>query len=672
MVKLFVNKNIVTLKKTTPDAQRFIKIYLTKYEDIVVPDLYNSTKNRRVFKTIKELRELYTESQDKDFIYFSRGLLTLIPESEYEIRYTTKDQMRIPEIDKDTLCNLTLPYFKLREDQVVAVMKSLLFKRGIIQLPTATGKSAIISSVLKSIKTANPQMKALILAPTLSTVDNINDTLIKFGLDSEKFGSSNKSITKECTTSIIKSLITQSQKNPNLLKEINTVIYDECFPSTAKVLTTEGYLSIGEIYNRSDINEVITYSTQSRQYEVHRILSKFKTPHNQRYSRVYYRNPITLKKEGVTATPYHKFWTKNRGYVMMKDLIPEDLLKIDIPEIRATCVDPYAQVISIRHNVGKLSEFRYNLEIDETHNYFVDHILVSNCHHLKCDTWKSLNSLLPNVEYSLGFSALCIDPKEMYYRDIRQVSYDTSLIIGSTGPVLMHMNPSYYIERGIIARPVVFRLKNWIDIPQDFDETQYAKLVKLGLMSTPRINQICKVCGIFNKYNRKSLILVAEREQAFMIAEMLSRHELTNFGISFGARQGYTFSKYVNDKVEYKTEDSHEVLCKISSGEISILIGTSHIDEGVDLSGLDTVIFAGSGKKDRRVIQRAGRALRSSKNGKYAYIIDFADNGSRVLSRHSRERLKIYENTIGISKDSIYDIAIEGLEDKFKCLEGLN
>ena len=82
MVDIIVNKNVCTLYKNQKDYKYFLNTYLVKYEDVTKVDIYNSTKKKKKFKTVKELRVLCTDY--KDYIEFSRGLLEIIPDKEYK------------------------------------------------------------------------------------------------------------------------------------------------------------------------------------------------------------------------------------------------------------------------------------------------------------------------------------------------------------------------------------------------------------------------------------------------------------------------------------------------------------------------------------------------------------------------------------------------------------
>lgn len=652
----------------------FIKSFLTKYEEVLKVDYFSSYKS---LKSVKELRKLYNE--DDDTITFSRGLLDIIPESEYIIEEEHEFSLVDPPIDPDKISKI-LNTFDLREDQVLAVIKSLYSKRGVIQLPTAVGKTAIITAIIKYLLQYNPSMRFLILAPTLLTVKNINSTLNKNGLDSSVFGHPNKYLSA-ITTSLVQSLV--KSPNDNLveqLSQVDAVIYDECLPAKSSILLANGsHMTIKEIYENDNISEVMSYNLELNKYETKKIIHKYRSSYNKKFSKVYYKSQGF--SGGIVCTPNHKIYTINRGYVAAEDLVKGDLLKLDAPVCR-DIVDYVVQVTKVSPNIGGVAPYKYNLEVEDNHNYFAEGILVSNCHHLKCDTWNKLNSLLPNVQYSLGFSALSIDKNEIYSKDIRDISYDSSLIIGSSGKVIMHMDASYYIKNHIIALPVVFRINNSILLPDNFDESNWSNLVKKGLMSTPRSVLISKLCNLFIKYNRKVLVLVNEKSYAYKICNILTNYlGITSYGISFGSGKGYiyhsilpTFSdKDTAPKVEFTPKDSFDIIQDFSEGKLNILLATSHADEGVDISNVDVCILAGGGKKDRRIIQRVGRALRKSKTGKYAYIVDFTDKGSRVLSRQSSQRLSTYKNILGIPNNLIYSsIDLENVESTFKNLEGLD
>ena len=680
MVNIEIHKNIVAInKKDNPDYKLFCQSYLTKYEEVRVPDPINSFGGNKRYKTVKELRNLFVE--DKERVYFSTGLLFIIPPTEYQTVYVESNHIKTPDVSLEDIKH-TLDTFDLRDDQCLAVRKCISNRRGIIQMPTATGKSAIITSVIKQFQKENPDMTFLALSPTLSTADNLNATFLENDLDSQVYGHPDKNL-KPVNVALVQTLIQESQNNLNLLNQIDAVFYDECLPQGSQILLNDySTRSISDIYKDDSVQSVMSYDVLSNTYVPRRIIKKYKMDFNDKFWRVRYHIQSLQIDGSISLTSNHKLYVKGKGYIPVTELSCDDLLIYDIPELRDNILQKYVEcrVTNIFRGCGNKAEYKYNLEIEDTHCYFADKILVSNCHHLKCDTWNRLNLLLQNAEISLGFSALCIDSTELMLNNIKDFSYESAKIIGSTGKVLLNMTPSYYIQHNIIATPVVFRIHNYIPVPNNFDQYDFQKAIKMCIDSISRKMYIAKVAEMFSRHNYKTLILVSERDYGFEIGSQLVGHGVYGFGISYGSGEGHTykFSKTRKRKgtlsysVTYNNLDSLEVIRKFNDNEINVLIGTSHIDEGVDIANLDAVIIAGTGKKDRRIIQRVGRSLRKSKTGKYAYVIDFTDDGLALLNKHSMERLNIYKEVIGVATDKIYNnIDFNQVEPIFKSLENI-
>ncbi|MDU5108791.1 helicase-related protein, partial [Clostridium sp.] len=93
---------------------------------------------------------------------------------------------------------------------------------------------------------------------------------------------------------------------------------------------------------------------------------------------------------------------------------------------------------------------------------------------------------------------------------------------------------------------------------------------------------------------------------------------------------------------EVDSEIRKQKLNDMRSGKLKVMIATSLIDEGVDISGINSLILGAGGKSLRQVLQRVGRALRKKKDDNTTQIYDFADMTNRFLFHHSKEREKIY------------------------------
>lgn len=88
-----------------------------------------------------------------------------------------------------------------------------------------------------------------------------------------------------------------------------------------------------------------------------------------------------------------------------------------------------------------------------------------------------------------------------------------------------------------------------------------------------------------------------------------------------------------------------KVLDRMRKREVMCVIGTSLLDEGVDVPAATAGIFAGGGKSSTRELQRVGRFIRRDENDPSkdcAYIEEFHDH-TKWLMNHAKARRKILE-----------------------------
>lgn len=88
-----------------------------------------------------------------------------------------------------------------------------------------------------------------------------------------------------------------------------------------------------------------------------------------------------------------------------------------------------------------------------------------------------------------------------------------------------------------------------------------------------------------------------------------------------------------------------EKLDKMRARDLMCIIGTSLLDEGVDVPAAGAGIFAGGGKSSTRELQRVGRFIRkdpADAEKDCAYIEEFFDH-TKWLSHHAKARRKILE-----------------------------
>lgn len=291
-------------------------------------------------------------------------------------------------------------------------------------------------------------------------------------------------------------------------------------------------------------------------------------------------------------------------------------------------------------------------------------LIGDEAHHASCSTWTKVFDSAINAEIVLGFSASIVDSRRLPITKINQLDYDEALVYSSTGDILLDIPTSYYSDGLVLAKCCVARIGNNIS-EKVSDNKNWHQIRSIQLESDHRSCLTVKCASELLNNGLKSLILINTQKHGFRLLEMFNSIGLSDVvACSYGNSKFYKIEK---DEIIQLPSDSMD---KFKTGDFKILIGTSHIYEGVDIPNLDAVIMAVVGKKNRRIIQGVGRSLRRTKNGKYAYIVDFVDSGSGVLSYHSISRRKIYHDLIGVSDDMIFDsISVPEFSNLLKNIE---
>ena len=531
MIQIEIRNNICCATSDdprSPEFRSFLRCYLTKEEN--VKRIYYRGKRRKVsFDTVHH--KLYS-TDDRNRYYFPRGLLTFIAPDSPEIRIVDNSTYKY-KFSMDQLTGLESilrpgASFDLRGDQVMAVRKALFLKRGIIQLPTGSGKSEVMSAVIKKLEECNPNIKVIVIEPTDVLVTKTSERFNRYSLNSRTYKEVRGSDFSDLNVLVAhtQSLLNDCGENPHLLDDFDAVFWDEC-------------------------------------------------------------------------------------------------------------------------------------------------------QHCKCDTWKLLNSYLSEVEYSIGLSALAVNETRISSTDLQSFTIDEVMVIGSTGRVILYIPAGYYIDRDILATPVIFQLSCELSsILRDAkkalkktDEESFSDwhfLREYGVESPYRSLLAAKTSGIFLLNGRRVLVLVGTKAQAEVISKNIFDLIEIPVAISYGGGKAFTYTE--NGLTAYR----HDIVKDFDEGYFNVLVSTNHLDEGVDLSNLDVCILASGGKKDRRIIQRIGRALRVNKTGKYAYIIDFYDRGSGVLEKHSNARMKLFRETVMVPSELIFNrTSLVDLKSNFYRLEGI-
>ena len=259
----------------------------------------------------------------------------------------------------------------------------------------------------------------------------------------------------------------------------------------------------------------------------------------------------------------------------------------------------------INQNVAKTNEF-----LDSIVGFLGDEV-----HHASSDTWYKVFMTLENAYYRFGLTGT-IDTKE---------EINVRKLFGCTGKVISRVSNDYLIEQGHSAKPTINMLKIDARVIQDVN---YADARDKGIINNIQRNRIF-VNKIIEraKFEKQCLIIVNETKHGEIIEDMLK-----NSGFTVKFTHGDRTDKF-----------RAECLRELKSGSLQILIATTILDEGVDVSGINCLFLMSGGKSMRQVLQRVGRGLRKKSDGSGVEVYDALDYHNSYLVEHTLERYNTYK-----------------------------
>ncbi len=243
-------------------------------------------------------------------------------------------------------------------------------------------------------------------------------------------------------------------------------------------------------------------------------------------------------------------------------------------------------------------------------------IIVDECHHVSAETIQTILNNSFSAYYRYGLSA---SPWRDDGLDI--------LIEACFGRRTCDITASYLIQKGFLLRPNITynHFRQQLGATANY-QAHYTKYI---VENEKRNKFIAERARFHLDLNRPTIILVKWTKHATILKNLIEGSEvLTSSG---------------EDKKSATKRE--KILNRMRSRELMCIIGTSLLDEGVDVPSITSEILAGGGKSSTRQLQRVGRPLRIDTNDPTkteAYIEDFFDH-TRYLDHHSNLRKKILE-----------------------------
>lgn len=249
-------------------------------------------------------------------------------------------------------------------------------------------------------------------------------------------------------------------------------------------------------------------------------------------------------------------------------------------------------------------------------------------HHFASADYQLVVNHMPNARQRIGLTGT-LDKKspERYQK-----------LIGITGNNIFKISNDYLIKREISAKPFI----KLVPITQP-DLTKDEKGILLSPNPLQQYQYYYDIGVIHNNYRNKVIAklvqgLASTGAVTLIVVNSIEHGEtiqasLEEEGVPTGFLQG-----------SLESDDRKELLADVRKGKVLALIGTSVVDEGIDLPNIKYLVYASAGKSYRAVLQRVGRILRISKDKNQTMIFDLIDRTTPMLYKQAKKRIKYYKN----------------------------
>tara|TARA_R100000008_G_scaffold32013_2_gene17876 strand:- start:1487 stop:2842 length:1356 start_codon:yes stop_codon:yes gene_type:complete len=219
----------------------------------------------------------------------------------------------------------------------------------------------------------------------------------------------------------------------------------------------------------------------------------------------------------------------------------------------------------------------------------------------------------PNAAYRIGMTATV--PKDPMSR--------LNLISG-LGKVIKDVNAQGLIEDGFLTKPLIQIIKMEDTGTVEDTELSYREVYEKFITENDvRNDMIVELAKKIQKNSSKTLIIVKDLKHAELL------HSLIPNSFKLEGKDDLSVRK--------KTIDDFK------KGDVSVLIGTTIMQTGIDIPEITHLINARGLKSEIATLQALGRALRIHKSKNQVFIYDFFDRAP-YLEKHAKERIKSYQS----------------------------
>lgn len=245
----------------------------------------------------------------------------------------------------------------------------------------------------------------------------------------------------------------------------------------------------------------------------------------------------------------------------------------------------------------------------------VECVIIDETHHMISSSIQQIMAACTNSYYRFGCSATPFNNRD-----------EDVLIEAACGRVVKEITASYLIKHGWLSKPTIHLIP--FKQQRGGEATNYSGLYEEKITQNPVRNDLL----------RRIIEYRADKGDSVLVSVRYLEHGKTLYNL--------LVDKYGKDVVfvnsTVATKKLNEALEKLENKEIKICIGTSLINEGVNLPALNTLVMAGTPKSKIATMQLVGRVLRKTKDKSTVDVYDIQDFNCKYFTSASRERFDIY------------------------------
>mgnify|MGYP000893324238 CR=1 FL=1 len=267
-------------------------------------------------------------------------------------------------------------------------------------------------------------------------------------------------------------------------------------------------------------------------------------------------------------------------------------------------------------------------------------VFVDECHFATAESYTSVLNAMPNARMRIGMSGTIDQKSEFVMKSLRS----------TMGEILYSVDNEYMIDKGYSSKPYIkmVSFNKPDDLEMQVHELMVRERIPKGQQALFTYQQSYRLGIIENEVRNKLVARLAiklstlETNMATLIMVNSIEHGENIMKFLKEAKASYAYV-HGSDGSAVRAD----VLDKVKSGEIKILIATKIFEAGIDLPNLKYFISCSGGKSYVSNLQRIGRLLRvSDKEGQEkhkVYIYDIVDRNSKYLYKQAIARKKYYE-----------------------------